>query len=134
MLDLGRLAYGVDADKIAGGPSWLDYDRFEVVAKAAAGTRPEALQLMLQALLADRFGLVVAAETKPMPAYVLTAPKGQSKLKSAEVGAGGCTQNLVLPLQPNPELGGIQLPGRYDGGFRGGPAAIWRDTAGLICR
>src|SRR3569623_206779 len=43
MLDLVRLAYGVDADKITGGPSWLDYDRFEVVAKAQAGTRPAAL-------------------------------------------------------------------------------------------
>jgi len=102
MLDLVRLAYGADADKIMGGPSWLDYNRFEVVAKAPAGTRPEALQLMLQALLAERFGLVVAAETKPMQAYVLTAPKGQSKLKSAEGGGGGCTQNLVLPIQPIP--------------------------------
>ena len=102
MLDLVRMAYGVDADKITGGPSWLDYDRFEIVAKAPAGTRPDVLLLMLQGLLADRFGLVVAAETKPMAAYVLTAPKGQSKLKPAEGGGGGCTQNIAMPIQTVP--------------------------------
>lgn len=36
MLDLIRTAYNVDADKVYGGPAWLDYDRFEIVAK----TRP----------------------------------------------------------------------------------------------
>src|SRR6478752_317720 len=51
MLDLVRMAYGVDADKITGRPSWLDYDRFESVAKAPAGTRPDVLLLMLQGLL-----------------------------------------------------------------------------------
>src|SRR5580704_6406528 len=33
MLDLIRTAYTVDADKVFGGPSWLDYDRFEIVAR-----------------------------------------------------------------------------------------------------
>ena len=28
MLDMIKTAYSVDADKIYGGPSWLDYDRF----------------------------------------------------------------------------------------------------------
>ena len=39
MLDLIRTAYNVDADKVYGGPSWLDYDRFEIVAKTKPGTR-----------------------------------------------------------------------------------------------
>jgi uncharacterized protein (TIGR03435 family) len=46
MLDLIRTGYGVDADKVYGGPSWLDYDRFEIIAKAPPTTRPEALKLM----------------------------------------------------------------------------------------
>ena len=46
MLDLIRTAYAVDADKVYGGPSWLDYDRFEVVAKAPPSTRPETVRLM----------------------------------------------------------------------------------------
>jgi uncharacterized protein (TIGR03435 family) len=93
MLDLIRTAYSVDADKVYGGPSWLDYDRFEVIAKAPPTTRPEALRLMLQSLLADRFKLVVKKDTKPVPAFVLSASKGQTKLKAAEGSSSvGCQQ------------------------------------------
>src|SRR6185295_17230952 len=59
MVDLVRTAYTVDADNVLGGPSWLEYDRFDVVALMPASTTPDAQKLMLQALLADRFKLVV---------------------------------------------------------------------------
>ncbi len=102
MLDLIKMAYAVDADKISGGPSWLDYDRFEVVAKAPPTTSQENLRLMLQSLLADRFGLVVAADSRPMPSYVLSAGKDQSKLKPAETGGTpGCSQDLVMGNLPS---------------------------------
>jgi uncharacterized protein (TIGR03435 family) len=104
MVDLIKTAYAVDADKIAGGPSWLEYDRFEVVAKAPQNTRPETIRLMLQSLLAERFGLSVAVGTKPLPAYVLSPGKDRSKLKPAEGGGTGtCSQSFVtgagLPSQ-----------------------------------
>src|SRR5580700_8510362 len=59
MVDLVRTAYGLDADKVLGGPSWVELDRFDVLAKAPANTPPETAKLMLQTLLADRFKLVV---------------------------------------------------------------------------
>jgi uncharacterized protein (TIGR03435 family) len=90
MLDLIRTAYGLDADKVYGGPSWLDYDRFEVIAKAPPATRPETVKLMLQSLLADRFKLVVHEATQPLPAYVLSMGKGKPKLKSADGDGAGC--------------------------------------------
>ena len=31
MVDLVRIAYGFDTDKVLGGPSWLEMDRFDVV-------------------------------------------------------------------------------------------------------
>jgi uncharacterized protein (TIGR03435 family) len=40
---------------------------------------------MLQALLADRFKLSVHRDTRPLPAFVLSAGKGQPKMKAAEV-------------------------------------------------
>jgi uncharacterized protein (TIGR03435 family) len=83
MLDLIKTAYSVEADKVYGGPSWLDYDRFDVTAKAPPATRPEDLRRMLQALLADRFKLVVKMEARPMPAYVLSVGKDKPKLKPA---------------------------------------------------
>lgn len=93
MVDLIHTAYGVDADKIYGGPNWLDYDKFDVSAKTAPGTRPEALRQMLQALLADRFKLAVKPDTQPVPAYVLRV-KDQSKLKPSESAGGEGCQNI----------------------------------------
>src|SRR4029077_20141603 len=57
--------------QIAGGPNWINSDRFDVEAKAAGdvvrgteGTRRK--QLMLQTLLAQRFKLAVHHETRDM--------------------------------------------------------------------
>src|SRR5262245_65133095 len=36
MVDLIASAYGVEADKVVGGPNWLEYDRFDILAKAPA--------------------------------------------------------------------------------------------------
>ncbi|HWE49595.1 MAG TPA: TIGR03435 family protein [Bryobacteraceae bacterium] len=110
MLDMIRTAWAVDADKVCGGPNWLDYDRFEVVAKAPPTTRPEALRLMLQSLLADRFGLAVRKDTKPVPAWVLRAGKGRANLKAAAGSdAGGC-QSLA-PTFGDAPTGNVQCRG-----------------------
>jgi uncharacterized protein (TIGR03435 family) len=87
MLDLIEAAYGVKEDSVSGGPGWLSYDLFDVVAKIPDGTTPARANLMLQALLADRFKLVVHHGSSPVPRYVLTVGKGGSKLKPAS-GAG----------------------------------------------
>lgn len=100
MLDLIHAAYDLDPAHIYGGPTWLDYDKFDVSAKTAPGTRPDALRQMLQALLADRFKLTVKPETQELPAYVLTVAKDQSKLKPAESPGGEGCQNV--PATPGP--------------------------------
>jgi uncharacterized protein (TIGR03435 family) len=41
MVNLISLAYDIDNDKIQGGPNWLDIDRFDVSARAVAGSSPE---------------------------------------------------------------------------------------------
>jgi uncharacterized protein (TIGR03435 family) len=100
MLDLIRIAYGIDADTVFGGPSWLELDRFDVAGKAPAGTRPAAVPLMLQSLLADRFKLVVHKDTQPIQGFVLSAGKAKTKMKTADpAGEPGCSQ-LPLPLPP----------------------------------
>jgi len=59
MVDLIRTAYGLDDNnKVVGGPSWLDTNRFDIIAKAPQSTSQENLKLMLQALLADRAKIV----------------------------------------------------------------------------
>jgi uncharacterized protein (TIGR03435 family) len=83
MLDLIKDAYGVSDDDVAGGPGWISYDIFDIVAKVPAGTSAATANLMLQSLLSDRFGLVLRRETRPAPRYFLTVVAKGSKLKSA---------------------------------------------------
>jgi uncharacterized protein (TIGR03435 family) len=83
MLNLIALAYGVDNDHVLAGPSWLDLDRFDVTAAAPRTTSQDDLKLMLQALLAERFHLVLHKDTKPVPAFVLTVAPGGPKMKPA---------------------------------------------------
>jgi uncharacterized protein (TIGR03435 family) len=106
MIDLIRLAYGFDENKIVGGPNWLEMDRFEVIAQAPAGTGatvppgspqgalPEAVREMLQSLLADRFKLVLRKETRPLPGYALTAGK---KLQMKEADGSDDTGCKYMP-------------------------------------
>ena len=96
LLNLVEWAYDVKEDGVAGGPSWLDTDIFDVIAKVPEGTTPAAAKLMLQALLAERFGLVARHEKRPMPRYVLTVGKGGSKLKpAAKSEDSGCKQQMA---------------------------------------
>jgi uncharacterized protein (TIGR03435 family) len=84
MVDLIANAYGLDASNVQGGPSWLETDRFDVIAKAAPTTSPATLKLMLRFLLTDRFKLVTHTGSTPMPAFVLTSGKGPEKMKQSE--------------------------------------------------
>jgi uncharacterized protein (TIGR03435 family) len=100
MLDLIRTAYGVDAEKIQGGPSWLEIDRFDIVAKAPQSTSPETVKLMLQNLLADRFKLKVRMDSKPLPVFALTVGKGKPKLKESDGDAN--SECRFEPQNPQP--------------------------------
>ena len=66
MVDLIRTAYGVEPEKVVGGPNWMTSDRFDVIAKVPAGITEENARLMLRTLLADRFGLTVHNDSKPL--------------------------------------------------------------------
>jgi len=84
MLKLIATAYSVNSDLVLGGPEWLGADRFDISAKAPPGpASKEALLGMLQALLAERFGLVVHDERKDMPVYLLAVGKKAPNLRPA---------------------------------------------------
>src|SRR5436309_2405642 len=75
LVDLIHIAYDVDPEKISGGPSWVEMDRFDIFAKTSDASNAESRRRMLQALLADRFKLVTHNDSRPMPAWALTAGK-----------------------------------------------------------
>jgi bla regulator protein BlaR1 len=146
---LAETAYGVQDSQILGGPSWVDSERYDVQAKMSSSVADALQKLspdqqevvqehMLQALLADRFHLVIRHENKELPIYALVITKNGPKLKEAdpantyangfkapdgspagssvmEFGGGQLTGQgvpvsvLVLELSQQPELAGRTL-------------------------
>ncbi len=87
--DLITTAYGLkDSSNVHGGPSWLDWDRWDVTAKVPPGTTEAAAKEMLKSLLEERFRLVAHKGDAPMPAYWLTVAPGGLKLKPTPAGTG----------------------------------------------
>jgi len=89
-------------DQISGLPGWASSENFAVEAKmdpetmAALAKLPPAerwqtQQTMLQALLADRFGLKVHRSTKELPIWALTAVDAGKLKKSVGDTAGGAS-------------------------------------------
>jgi uncharacterized protein (TIGR03435 family) len=93
MADLIRSAYDLPDYALYGGPSWVEMEHYEVIAKTAPRTSTADLKLMLQALLADRFKLKVHKADEPLDVNALTQGKQVSlKVSEAETG-GGCKFN-----------------------------------------
>ncbi len=79
LLRLIATAYSLPPDRIFGGPSWLETERFDVTAAAAKGAPATAIRTMLQTLLAERLNVSVKLADMPQPVYVLMPGKGQRK-------------------------------------------------------
>jgi uncharacterized protein (TIGR03435 family) len=76
-------AYQLREYQLSGGPKWATSETFDIVGKAEASTKPDALRPMLQALLGERFQLTLRKETKPIPAYALIVARGGIKAEKA---------------------------------------------------
>jgi uncharacterized protein (TIGR03435 family) len=82
-----RWAYHV-MDYQVKGPDWINFDRYDIVAKAAEPATEDQLRLMLQPLLAERFKLTLHKETKELPAYSLVVAKGGIKFHESQITDG----------------------------------------------
>jgi uncharacterized protein (TIGR03435 family) len=103
MAELIATAYSVDVTNVQGGPTWLERDHYDIRAKVPPKTTQEDVKLMLRALLADRFHLVVKTASAPMPTYILSAGSGKPKMAESEgTDEGSC---VPQPPPPNPALG-----------------------------
>lgn len=83
-----RTAYTLPDFQIVGGPDWVDRDRWDIVAKADGDLTPQQMIPMVRELLADRFGLVVRAETRELPIYTLEVARNGSlgsRLRRSEI-------------------------------------------------
>jgi uncharacterized protein (TIGR03435 family) len=93
MLKLIMFANEVPEDKVFGGPNWLDTNRYDVVAKSEKPVTLKTYPAMLQALLADRFGLKVRREDKPEQIFALVPGKKVTPKKSTGEGEAKCTRS-----------------------------------------
>lgn len=96
MVDLVGAAYGVAPDRVSGGPSWLESDRFDVIAKIPDNATAELLKPMLRNLLAERFGLAVHDDKALRPAWLLTAGTHPKMTQSDADSEGGCAEQPSL--------------------------------------
>ena len=84
-LDVITAAYSVKDYQVS-GPNSLKADRYEIVARTAAPADDAQIKSMLQALLADRFKLVVHHESRDLSAYTITQGKNGTKLRASQGG------------------------------------------------
>ncbi len=78
-----RNAYGILAFQFAGGPKWLDDDKFDINAKTGGPETitQERLKPLLRGLLAERFGLKVHWEDREESVFALLIDKGGAKFQ-----------------------------------------------------
>ena len=76
-------AYGVPEAQIEGGPGWVDFETYDIAAKANTPLEMsrEEVRPCLQALLAERFQLAVHRQPKQGAVYSLVIAKGGPRLK-----------------------------------------------------
>ncbi len=66
-----RTAYRMQDLELVAASSWMDDDRFDVDARAAADASPDEMRVMLRELLRERFGLTLRRERREVPVYAL---------------------------------------------------------------
>lgn len=123
---LVSVAYEIDADQVS-GPSWLDTEKYDVVAILPTGTQKQQIPGMWKTLLASRFHAVVHTEVKSRKFYALVVGNGGPKLRAAR--EGGDPADLTFE-DNRVQIKGATMPGfaRILSSFLGRPV---QDMTGL---
>ena len=95
-------AWRIFPDRILGAPAWVRTAGYDILAKPATGAKPSEANLMVQALLRDRFGLAIHHETRTLPVYALVMARKDGTLGPTLVESkeGGCV--VRNPANPPP--------------------------------
>lgn len=82
-----QIAWSVQDFQVSGGPAWADKDTFDIDAVAAKPFEGQEYRTMLQALLAERFGVTVHREMQDKQGYALVVAKNGPKLSPGSAEA-----------------------------------------------
>lgn len=104
--DLITFAYELHASQIAGGPTWLASDKYDVTGQPEAPGVPGLAQLraMVRQLLADRFQLAFHRDTRELPVYALVVNSGGPKLTKNDTNPDGLPSLLFKGLGVLPAM------------------------------
>ncbi|MGA3187847.1 MAG: TIGR03435 family protein [Bryobacteraceae bacterium] len=98
-----QFSYEVREFQIQGGPGWIGTQGYDITAKGGGDATEEDVPPMMQALLKERFKLVLHRATKELPIYALVAAKGGPKMKasasSGEKGVSMRTRRGLIEVQ-----------------------------------
>jgi uncharacterized protein (TIGR03435 family) len=104
--DLITFAYDLHARQITAEPSWLDSDKYDILAEPEAEGSPNRKQLAatIQKLLADRYKLSFHRDKKELSVYAIVVGKTGPKLSKSESDPNGLPSLLfrglgVLPVR-----------------------------------
>jgi uncharacterized protein (TIGR03435 family) len=131
---LVTLAYQLAQFQLAGGPSWISTDHFDIVAKMEGdpppvppGAGPDPMMLSIRALLEDRFKLKVHRETRDMDIYALVMAKpGGGPGPGLKPSTTDCAA-MAAARRNQPPQGPPPMPpatGIVPCGIMGGPGSI----------
>jgi uncharacterized protein (TIGR03435 family) len=90
-------AYGVKGYQIS-GPSWMETERYDIVAKLPEGATRADSPPMLQNLLAERFKLSVHREKKDLPIYALVVARNGLKMKESAAATAPKDGDVAPPI------------------------------------
>jgi uncharacterized protein (TIGR03435 family) len=111
LTEMLRYAYKVQTFQVS-GPEWLNAERFNIIAKMPPGATRDQIPQMVQALLADRFKMVLHRSTTEQAVYALVVMKGGPKLKESppdDTPPPAITDGAAAPQAPAPTDGGAQV-------------------------
>jgi uncharacterized protein (TIGR03435 family) len=74
------------------GPDWLSKNEYDIEARVPEGAASDQIALMLKSLLADRFGLKMHSESRPMRAYALVVAQGGPKIHPVDPGTAAAAR------------------------------------------
>jgi len=98
-------AYDTQRPMIA-GPSWIDSEHYDILAKAAKPANEDEMKLMLQPVLAERFKLQFHRETRTMQVMAVTLPKEGHKMTPSKAQKVSMRQDSVRgPIVEGAPLG-----------------------------
>ena len=122
--ELLRTAFFVHETQIVGGPSWLDSDKFDIVASAnqniPTSVFRDQFRVALRGLLGERFKLTTHSEKKELPVYALVVVRRDGKLgpqlhrSDAECVSAASQLRTGQPIDPKAPMpcgAGFSQPG-----------------------